>query len=75
MLRHPEERLVPSVIHRLQRGRKMVSGSAAHYREQADKMRDFAKTAPNDSICDQFLKLAAEYDKLAKRAEARQVKA
>jgi hypothetical protein len=53
----------------------MVSGSAAHYREQADKMRDFAKTAPNDSICDQFLKLAAEYDKLAKRAEARQVKA
>ena len=45
--------------------------TAAHYREEAAKMRKFASEAATDTIRDQFLKLAAEYDKLAQRAEAR----
>jgi hypothetical protein len=52
----------------------MATASAAHYREQAAKMREFARTAPTDTIRDQFLNLAAEYDTLAKRAATRQAK-
>jgi len=45
---------------------------ADHYREQAVQMRRFAEEAPSESMRAQFLNLAAEYDKLAQRAEARQ---
>jgi hypothetical protein len=44
---------------------------ADHYRDQAKLMRRFAEEAPNPDMCEQFLNLAAEYNKLAERAEAR----
>ncbi|HZB91008.1 MAG TPA: hypothetical protein VE397_06180 [Stellaceae bacterium] len=44
---------------------------ADHYREQAAQMRKFAAEALNESMRAQFLNLAAEYDKLVKRAQAR----
>jgi hypothetical protein len=46
---------------------------ADHYREQAAKMREFAATEPNDAMREKLLRLAAEYDKLATRAEARKL--
>jgi hypothetical protein len=44
---------------------------ADHYRQQAAKMREFASRAEAESLREQFLALAAEYEKLAERAEAR----
>jgi len=49
--------------------RKMAS--AAHYRDQAAMMRKFAESAPDDAMPQKFLELAADYDKLAKRADDR----
>ena len=43
--------------------------SAAHYQDQVATMRKFAEGAPNDAMRQMFLELAADYDKLAKRAE------
>ena len=45
---------------------------ASHYREQAAKMRKFAEEAANEPTREQLLKVAAEYEKLAKRAEQRE---
>jgi hypothetical protein len=45
--------------------------NAAHYRGEAARMRKFAESAANPGIRNQLLELAAEYDKLAERAEAR----
>ncbi len=44
---------------------------AGHYREQAAQMRRFAAGADTTELREQFLKLAAEYDKLAARAQDR----
>jgi hypothetical protein len=44
---------------------------ADHYRQQAAKMREFAAGAETDRLREQFLSLAAEYEKLAERADAR----
>ncbi len=45
---------------------------AVHYREQAAQMRRFAAGADTTELREQFLKLAAEYDKLATRAHERE---
>jgi hypothetical protein len=42
---------------------------AAHYRDQAATLRKFAESAPDDAMRHKFLELAADYDKLAKRAD------
>jgi hypothetical protein len=47
----------------------MAKPSATHYREQATTMRMFAQSAPDGAIRAKFLDLAADYDKLANRAE------
>jgi hypothetical protein len=44
---------------------------ADHYRQQAAKMREIASSAETDSLREQLLALAAEYEKLAERATAR----
>lgn len=41
-----------------------------HYRQQAAKMREFASGAEAEDLREQFLALAAEYEKLAERASA-----
>jgi hypothetical protein len=46
---------------------------ADHCREQAAQMRKFAAEAPNEATREKFLNLAAEYDKLAARAEVRKL--
>jgi hypothetical protein len=38
---------------------------AAHYREQAGKLRDMAEAEPRGELRDQLLVLAAQYDDLA----------
>jgi hypothetical protein len=43
--------------------------TAAHYRDQAATLRKFAESAPDDLMRQKFLELAADYDKLAKRAD------
>jgi hypothetical protein len=48
--------------------------SAAHYRQEAAKMRKFAESATDSVVRNQLLELAAEYDKLAERADARRRK-
>jgi hypothetical protein len=47
----------------------MAMANAAHYRDQANTMRMFAASAPNEAMRQMFLDLAAEYDKLAKSAD------
>ncbi len=42
---------------------------ADHYRQQAAKMREFASSAKAENLHEQFLALAAEYEKLAERTE------
>jgi hypothetical protein len=44
--------------------------TAAHYRQAAAKMRALADTAANPALRSQYLALAAEYEKMAGRAEA-----
>lgn len=50
-----------------------MASAAAHYQEQAAKMRTFAESANDPSGRRQFLELADQYDNLAARAEQRQV--
>jgi hypothetical protein len=38
------------------------SWRAAHYREQAEKLRDMAEAEPNRELRNQLLALAAQYD-------------
>ncbi|HWI28283.1 MAG TPA: hypothetical protein VN668_15015 [Stellaceae bacterium] len=45
---------------------------AQHYRAHATQMRKFAAEAPNPTMREECLRLAAEYDKLADRASERQ---
>ncbi len=44
----------------------------AHYRQQAGEMRALAERAANPGLRNQLLELAAEYEKLAERAETRE---
>jgi hypothetical protein len=46
--------------------------TAAHYRQEAAKMRALANRTDNLHFRSQYLELAAEYEKLAERAEAQQ---
>ena len=41
------------------------------YRQRAAHLRRFAEEAPNRAVRDQFLSVAAQYDKLVQRAEQR----
>ena len=42
---------------------------ADHYRRQAAKMREFAEGAETPTLREQFLNLAAEYEKLCRGPE------
>jgi DNA-binding ferritin-like protein len=43
---------------------------AAHWRERAREMRAFAEKAGDEETAHRMLRVAADYDKLAERAEA-----
>jgi hypothetical protein len=68
----PESRECISVSRKSGAEDRVARGGAAHYREQAAKMRLFASEAKDPAAREEFLKLAAEYDKLAKRAASQQ---
>jgi hypothetical protein len=42
---------------------------AAHYREEAARLREMAVTAPDKALADQLNELARRYDHLTERAE------
>src|SRR4051794_10990018 len=44
------------------------SAREIHYREQAAQLREMARTAPDGPLAQQLLRLADQYDGLAKRA-------
>jgi hypothetical protein len=44
---------------------KAPSERAANYREQAKRLREFAKAETNQKLCKDFLYLANQYDGLA----------
>jgi hypothetical protein len=48
--------------------------TAAYYRQKAGEMRARAESAANPGLRNQLLELAAEYEKLAESAEAREPK-
>jgi hypothetical protein len=44
---------------------------ADEYRAQAEKMRQYASTTTDQTLKESFLKLAEEYEVMARHAEAR----
>jgi hypothetical protein len=49
-----------------------LADDPAHWQKRADEIRKLAESLPDPQAREAFLKLAAEYDKLAQRAANRQ---
>jgi hypothetical protein len=52
-------------------GMSRLLDEPAHWRQRAEQMVAMAKTAPDAAAKETMLSMAAEYEKLAQRAEAR----